>query len=83
MTAASNTYPSFMCVPVFIFGKLGLKPVLVKILGLKFEEAKSTTRPDRAAEKIVTLQAIYYYKRLPTLMCQESLFDIGLWCVGM
>ena len=75
-----------MCVPVFISGKLGLKPVLVKILGLKFEEAKSTTRPDRAAKKNHTLQAILYCKRFPTLLCQESLkalFGTGLLCVGM
>ena len=51
MTEASYTTPSSTCVHVFISGKLGLKPISAKILGLKFEEAKSITRPDRAAKK--------------------------------
>ena len=36
MTAASNTYPSFMCVPVFISGKLGLKEQLPSAAKLEY-----------------------------------------------
>ena len=74
--------PSFTCVPVFISGKFGLKPNSAKILGLKFEEAKSITRPDRAAKK-KTLYKIFSIANIFPINVPGIIVWHGLWCVGL
>ena len=82
MSAASYTTPSSTCVRVFISGKLGLKPISVKILGLKLERTKVDWLSTIGPRKKPTGWNASRYMPSRGLGTIQTLSDMILGCIG-